>query len=591
MSCSLTRRLLLAAALLGGTVLANAASLVPLRMIGINDFHGNLESTGLNLTLADPQASGPDSKPLRVPVGGAAALAGLVNSLRAGVPHSVLLSAGDLIGAAPLVSTLFRHESTIEVMNAIGLELGAVGNHEFDAGITELLRVATGGCARTQPDASVTSCSEGPYRGARFPMLAANVVDTGGRPVLAPYVIKRYGGVRVGFIGAVTKTTPTIVVASGVAGLSFIDEAEAVNRAARRLHAQGVKAIVAIFHEGGELGTPQQRGDWNDTRCDDAHGRIFDIARRLVPDIKVLFTGHTHQGYRCIVDGRLIIQGTSYGRGVSVVDVLLDPASGRIVADRVRSINLPVMNDGTEAALREKLAAALPQPYADVLRTTRPDPAVARQVAHYAGLVAPKAQRVIGTIGGSFGRGGPADSAAGRLIADSQLAATQSSETGAAQIAFMNPGGIRSNLECAGAPPCAVTFGQAFTMQPFGNSLVVMTLSGVQLKELLESQQRGTTGEPTLLQPSTGFSYTWQSDAPPGERVRDIALNGQPLAATGSYRIAVNSFLAEGGDGFFVLRRGTERLGGGQDIDALLDYLKAPAVQAPSAQLRINRQP
>ena len=186
MSCSLTRRLLLAAALLGATALANAASFVPLRMIGINDFHGNLESTGLNLTLADPQATGTDSKPLRVPVGGAAALAGLVNSLRAGVPHSVLLSAGDLIGAAPLVSTLFRHESTIEVMNLIGLDLGAVGNHEFDAGITELLRVATGGCARTQPDASVTACSEGPYRGARFPMLAANVVDTGGRPVWRP---------------------------------------------------------------------------------------------------------------------------------------------------------------------------------------------------------------------------------------------------------------------------------------------------------------------------------------------------------------------------------------------------------------------
>jgi 5'-nucleotidase len=585
------RRLLLAATLAGATALANAAALVPLRLIGINDFHGHLESTGLSLSLADPQAAGPDSKPLRVPVGGAAALAGLVQRLRSGVPHSVLLSAGDLIGAAPLVSTLFRHESTIEVMNAIGLELGAVGNHEFDAGIAELQRVATGGCARTQPDAAATSCSEGPYRGARFPLLAANVLDTADRPVLAPYVIKRYGGVPVGFIGAVTRTTPTIVVPSGVAGLRFIDEAEAVNRAARRLHAQGVNAIVAIFHEGGELGTPQRRGDWNDTQCDGAHGRIFDIARRLVPDIKVLFTGHTHQGYRCIVDGRVIIQGTSYGRGVSVVDVLLDPASGRIVADRMRSINLPVVNDGTEAALRDKLAAALPHPYAEVLRTTRPDPAVARQVAHYAGLIAPKAQRLIGTIGGSFARGGPADSAAGRLIADAQLAATRSPETGAAQIAFMNPGGIRSDLDCAGTPPCAVTFGQAFTMQPFGNSLVVMTLTGAQVKQLLESQQRGATGEPTLLQPSAGFSYTWQSGGPPGERVRDIALNGQPLAAAGSYRVAVNSFLAEGGDGFAVLLQGTDRIGGGQDIDALLDYLKPPALQAPSAQPRINRVP
>jgi 5'-nucleotidase len=591
MSCLLTRCLLLAAALLGATALANAAALVPLRMIGINDFHGNLESTGLTLTLADPQAAGPGSKPLRIPVGGAAALAGLVSSLRAGMPHSVLLSAGDLIGAAPLVSTLFRHESTIEVMNAIGLELGAVGNHEFDAGITELHRLATGGCAQTQPDASATSCSEGPYRGARFPMLAANVVDTNGRPLLAPYVVKRYGGVQVGFIGAVTKSTPRIVVPSGVEGLSFTDEAQAVNRAARRLRSQGVTAIVAIFHEGGELGTPQQRGDWNDTRCADAHGPIFDIARRLVPDIKVVFTGHTHQGYRCILDGRVIIQGTSYGRGVSVVDVLLDPVSGQIVTDSVRSINLPVVNDDTAATLREKLAAALPQPYAEVLRSTRPDPAIARLVAHYAGLVAPRAQRLIGTIGGSFSRAGVADSAAGRLIADAQLAATRSRETGAAQIALMNPGGIRSNLECAGVPPCAVTFGQVFTMQPFGNSIVVMTLTGAQIKELLESQQRRGTGELTLLQPSSGFSYTWKSDAPPGDRAQDIALNREPLASTGSYRIAVNSFLAEGGDGFVVLRQGTDRIGGGQDIDALLDYLKAPALQSPSVQVRINRLP
>ena len=318
---------LVAASLLASCATPQATEPVALRLIGINDFHGNLESANLSLTLADPQgtAAAP-GKPVRVAVGGAPALAGMVHALRDGAPNSLMLSAGDLIGASPLVSTLFKHESTVEVMNAIGLEASAVGNHEFDAGITELQRIAKGGCAPTQANAAVTSCAINPYAGARFPLLGANVLDTRGQPVLAPYVVKSYGGISVGVIGAVTKTTPSIVSPSGVAGLTFADEADAVNLAAQQLKARGVKAIVAVFHEGGELGPPQQRGDWNDTRCLDAHGPIFDIAKRLSPDVGVIFSAHTHQGYRCVVDGRVIIQGTSYGRGVSVVDVTLDPA-------------------------------------------------------------------------------------------------------------------------------------------------------------------------------------------------------------------------------------------------------------------------
>ena len=576
--------------LLGLCGIANAAGPVALRLIGINDFHGNLEPANLSLTLPDPQAVG--GKPLRVPVGGAAALAGLVHTLRAGAPHSLMLSAGDLIGAAPLVSALFRHESTVEVMNAIGLELNAVGNHEFDAGLIELKRVANGGCAPTQADAAVTSCGLSPYPGARFPLLAANVVDaTTGKPVLAPYVIKRYAGIRVGIIGAVTKTTPSIVVPSGVAGLRFDDEAEAVNRSARQLKAQGVRAIIAVFHEGGELGTPQNRGDWNDTRCLDRSGPIFDIAQRLVPEISVIFSAHTHQGYRCVVDGRTIVSGTSYGRGVSVVDIALDRKTRRILPALTRSINLPVLNEKTDPALRERLAAALPAPYAEVLRTMRPDAAITEQVARYSAVVAPKAERAVGAIGGRFTRGGPVDSSAGRLIADAQLAATRAVTEGGAQIAFTNPGGIRSDLDCTGTPPCRVTFGQAFTMQPFGNSLVVMTLSGTQLKALLEAQQRSAGGEPTLLQPSEGFTYTWQAEAAPGERVREMRLNGEPIVPRQPYRITVNSFLAEGGDGFVGLVAGGERRGGPQDLDALLDFLKPPAERAPVPQARITRLP
>lgn len=583
---SLTR--LLAPALAAALLAACAASpapepTVPVRLIGINDFHGNLEPANLTLSLADPA----DAQVLRVNTGGAAALAGTVKALRAGARHSLVIGAGDLIGAAPLVSTLFRHESTIEVLDAIGLEVSALGNHEFDAGVAELRRIVGGGCSPTPPDSAVTSCPQGPYRGAKFRYLGANVVDAGGKPIMAPALVKHFDGVPLGIIGAVTKTTPTIVIPSGIAGLAFVDEAEAVNRAAAGLRAQGVQALVAVFHEGFELGTPQKRGDWNDTTCPDAHGPLLGILRRLDPEIKVVFSGHTHQGYRCEIGGRIVVQGTSYGRGVSVVDVTLDRATGRLLPAETRSINLPVLNDATDPAHRARLAAATPAPYAAVLREARPDEAVAGQVARYAALAAPKAARPVGTIRATFVRGGGVDSAAGRLIADAQLAATRAE---GAQVAFMNPGGIRSNLECNGAPPCKVTFGQAFTMQPFGNSLVVMSLTGRQLKALLESQQRSAQGPPLFLNPSAGFAYTWLAGAPRGERVRDMKLDGRPIDPDATYRVTVNSFLAEGGDGFALLKEGTRRVGGMQDIDALVAYLQA-GERAPTPEPRITRVP
>jgi 5'-nucleotidase len=566
---------------------AHAAEPLHLRLIGINDFHGNLESTGLSLTLADPQGG---DKPVRVPVGGAAALAGLVKALRADARASLMLSGGDLISAAPLVSTLFRHESTVAVMNAIGLDVSTVGNHEFDNGAAELKRLAKGGCAANDPASAVTSCASGSYRGARFNYLASNVIQADGTALFPASVIKTVGGVRVGVIGAVTRTTPSIVSPSGVAGLRFIDEADAINRAARKLKAQGVRVIAVTIHEGGELGEASNRGDWNDTRCPDAYGPIFEIAKRTTKDVDVIFSAHTHQGYRCVVDGRVIIQGTSYGRGVSVVDLAIDAKTRKVIPALTRSVNLPVVNELTDPAVRERFAAALPAPYADILRNARPDAAIAAQVANYAAVVAPKAQQPVGRIGGNFPRGGPADSAAGRLIADAQLAATQRPETGNAQIAFMNAGGIRSDLECNAEPPCMATFGQVFTMQPFGNSLVVMTLTGAQIKALLEAQQRGAS-DPAFLQPSAGFGYTWQGDAPAGERVREMQLNGQPIGLQQPYRVTVNSFLAEGGDGFTGLTRGTERSGGGQDLDALLEYLKGDALREPVAMPRITRLP
>ena len=576
-------RLALAASALLLSFAAAAQDPIPLRLIGLNDFHGYLEPPSLQLFVADPTAA--NAPNLRLNVGGAAALAGLVKTLRAGAPNSLVLGGGDLIGGSPLVSTLFKHESTIEVLNDLGLDVSALGNHEFDAGAKELLRIIKGGCAPAKPDDIVASCLAGPYQGARFDYIAANVVDAKGKRLVAPYVIKRIQGIPVGIIGAVTQTTPQMVVPAGIRGLRFLDEAAATNQAAKELRAKGVRAMIAVYHEGLELGSFQKRGDWNDVTCPEAHGPLLHIARRLAPEIKVIFSGHTHQGYRCEVDGRLLIQGTSYGRAVSVVDVELDPRTRRMLPV-VRSYNLPVFNERTDAAHREKLSAATPEPFATALRESKPDAGIAEKVARYLALAAPKADRPVGKIGGAFDRSGKADSSAGRLIADAQLAATR--EFGA-QFAFMNPGGIRSNLDCA-APPCALTFGQAFTMQPFGNSLVVMTLTGAQVKKMLEEQHPRTTGDPRFLSPSEGFTYTWQSDAPIGQRVRDMALNGQPIAPDKKYRVAVSNFLAEGGDGFETLKAGTERKGGGQDIDALLAYINS-GDRVPSEKPRITRLP
>jgi 5'-nucleotidase len=580
-------RLVAASLLLGACIAAPAAEPVRLRLIGFNDFHGNLEPGNLSLMLADPAS--PD-KPMRVPAGGAAALAGLVKALRAEAPHSLLLSSGDLIGGSPLVSALFRQEPTIEVMNRIGLQANAVGNHEFDAGLAELQRMAQGGCKDNAPKGATRACTLKPFSGAEFPMLAANVLAAGGKPVFAPYVIKRYGGIRVGLIGAVTRSTPRIVVPSGVTGLRFTDEADAVNRAARELKERGVNAIIASFHEGGEVGSGGHRADWNDESCPNARGPIFRIAEKLSPDIDVIFSGHTHQGYRCIVDGRVIIQGTSYGRGLSVVDVELDPKTRDVIPARTRSINLPVLNERANAELREHVASTTPAPYGELLRKARPDEALAKLVAGYSEAVAPKARQPVGRITASFTRDGHTDSAAGRLIADAQLAATRAPDKGGAQIALMNRGGIRTDLDCRGKPPCTVTYGQLFSMQPFGNSLVVMTLTGQQLKDLLELQRR-YSGEPHFLQPSKGLSYAWKASAPRGEHVLDLKLDGELVQPDRNYRVTVNSFLAEGGDGFTVLREGTDRLGGAQDLDATLAWLGRGAPKAPDTRPRIEWVP
>jgi 5'-nucleotidase len=284
---------------------------ITLRLIAINDLHGNLEEGTLSLNWPNPTTPG---APAKLSAGGAPALAGLITSLRRETPQSLVLSSGDLIGATPLISALFRDKPTIAIANRLGVDVAAPGNHEFDAGQAELLRLLNGG----------------PHPPARFTTIAANITTASGATLFPATAIRSVGGVKVGFIGAVTRTTPQIVIASGITGLRFGEEAEAINRAAAALQRQGVETIVALIHEGGETGAPGAPLDWNNTSCPNARGPIFTIARQLSPAIDVVFSAHSHQGYNCLIDGRPILQATAFGQGVSVVDLALNPRTGDV---------------------------------------------------------------------------------------------------------------------------------------------------------------------------------------------------------------------------------------------------------------------
>jgi 5'-nucleotidase len=555
------------------------------RIVAFNDFHGQLAHDGATLRLPDPSTPGAT---LQVGAGGVSHLATVVRRLREAVPHAVVVSGGDLVGASQIGSALFRDEPTIEAMNALGLDLGVVGNHEFDRGFAELGRLAGGGCHPGDAAHWVTSCAgpAGTFAGAAFPMIAANVTDAGGAPALPRSVVRVFDGHRVAFVGAVVRGTPSIVMPAGVAGLRFGDEADAINREVARLRAeQGIEAFVAVVHEGGTVS-----GDWNDPACPGARGPIFAIADRLRPEVDVVLSGHTHQGYSCVRDapgnpGLRILQAFANGRAVSVVDLAIDPATGDVDRARTHARNLPVAN-GLAGDRRADLHFP-PVP---------PDPRVAAIVAHYAARSVPLARREVGRLERPAGRapspGG--DSALGRLVADAHLAATRDPAHGGARIALTNPGGLRADLRCdASAPACAVRFGDAFAAQPFGNSLVVMTLTGAQLLAALEEQFTGVNAQrPRVLQPSAGFEFGWSASAPPGRRIVDARLDGEPIVRDARYRVTVNAFLAEGGDGFASFTGGTDRLGGPQDIDALVAFLGAPGREAqPTSGARVKRLP
>ncbi len=558
-----------------------------IKIVAFNDFHGQLESPG-SFRQTPTSASSTN-----IPVGGVDWMAGYVANLKSQNPSTVVVSAGDIIGATPLVSALFHDEPTIEVMNRLGLDFNAVGNHEFDEGKDELKRMQTGGCHPSDPN-SCQGASVGtpvPFEGADFKFLAANVLETAnGKTIFPQYAIKVIGGVRVGFIGMTLKETPTIVTPSGVAGLKFTDEAATVNSLIPKLRARGVEAVVVLIHQGGTMPVTQSASTIN--QCDgELNGSpIKTIVNQLDNEVDLVISGHTHQAYNCQIAnkaGRLIsvTSANSQGRVLTDIDVAINRVNGEVTAVNAKNIVV----DRTNPAIT-------------------PNEPIKSIVASYKALSTPIANRVIGSINEAITRSSTSagESALGDVIADAQLLATSELGFGEAVAAFMNPGGIRADLTfpaSVGEGDGKVTYAEAFTVQPFGNTLVTLTLTGEQIHTLLEQQFTGctlgypvgapATGQPfnRILQVSEGFSYEWLEKGTPCDNVdpASIKIDGVTVNPASSYRITVNNFMADGGDQLYVLTQGTNRLGGALDLDALEDYFLEKGTVAPGLRNRISQ--
>ncbi|MGW4323116.1 bifunctional metallophosphatase/5'-nucleotidase [Streptomyces sp. NPDC004684] len=532
---------------------------VDVQLLSFNDFHGNLEPpAGSSGQVTETE---PDGATKKIDAGGVEYLATSLRTARKGHPYSVTAAAGDLIGASPLLSGLFHDEPTVEAMNKLDLDVTSVGNHEFDEGASELARMQNGGCHPKdgcyQPGRT--------FKGADYPYLAANVTDEKtGRPILEPYWVWKHDGVKIGFIGVTLEGTPDIVTAEGVKGLKFRDEVETVNKYANILDKQGVKSIVALIHEGGEPASQSYDYDCDSPGAGDGvSGPIVDIAKHLTPKVDALVTGHTHQAYVCTIPDpsgrpRMVTSASSYGKLYTDTTLTYDRRTRDIVRTSVKSANHVVSRTQPKAADMTAL------------------------ISRWNALAAPVANRPVGYISGDInGRGATTpESPLGDLIADAQLAHARSLDPKAV-LALMNPGGIRSDLvhkASGGEGDGVVTYGEAFTVQPFSNTVNLVDLTGAQLITALQQQVSGPNeASPKILQISAGLTYTLDLTKAGAARVvaDSVRLNGAAIDPAATYRVAMNSFLAGGGDGFTELGKGKNPLVGSDDLKAFNDYLTA----------------
>jgi 5'-nucleotidase len=561
-----------------------AAKNVDVKIIAFNDFHGHLEPP--KLSIAAPAGNG--TLNVAVPAGGAAYMAGAIKHLKTLNPNHAVVSAGDMIGGTPLVSALFLDEPTIEVFNEIQIDFNAVGNHEFDKGKDELLRMKNGGCAKhTLREPCLLNKG---FPGANFGFLAANTVKADGSTLFPATGIKEFGSgaakVKVGFIGMTLQGTPGIVTPAGVEGLTFKDEAKTANALIPQLKAQGADVIVVVVHEGGVT-----TGGYNDKGCPNLTGDIVPILEKLDPAVDVVVSGHTHRAYVCDYGKTnpakpfLLTAAGQYGTIVTDINLTIDPNTRKLLAKSANNVIVQGESFMTSSGTTVPVSSLYP--------SFARDQAVDRLISQYAAAAAPLAGRATGSLTTSITRSRVAsgESALGNLIADAQLAATSPAVRGGAQIAFMNPGGVRADLNVPKGGG-TVTYGQIFGVHPFSNNLVVKSLTGAKLRTLLEQQFHSganTTSTPRVLFPSAGFSYSYDLRQPAGSRITDMRLNGNPIADTSVYRATMNSFLATGGDSFTVFNQGSNDLGGELDVDALEAYLRANSPVAPPATNRITR--
>ncbi len=534
---------------------------VQIQILAINDFHGNLE----------PPA-GSDGLINKTFAGGAEYLATDLAAAARQNPNTLLVAAGDLFGASPLLSGLSRDQPAIASLNAMHLDLTSIGNHELDHGPAELrLRL----------------------KDAHFHYLAANVVDDPAHPshtLFPSTAIRTVGGVRIGFIGETLKATDAMIGQDSSRGLTFLEEAAVANQAAADLERQGVHTIVLLIHQGGEQHVPPGT-DRDPNGCASFGGALTEVLDHLAPSIKVVISAHTHQFYKCTLAGRSVTSASSYGRMFTRIQLSVDPATDTLLHSAATNVVVTrdVPRDPTQTAIIQKYRIET-----DHIRN------------HIEGSVAASITKQFTPAG---------ESPMGDLIADAelaaaqlaaaqppatQLAATQPAATqpasapdgGPAVIAFMNTGGIRADLTVpAGTPaPHPVTFGDLYTAQPFGNRITVFTLTGELLRRVLEQQFDVAPGDNLqLLQVSEGFAYSYRPNAPAGEHILSMTLHGQPIDPADQLRIAATDYVAQGTEHLPALRERTGSITLGLDLDALIAYFGSHSPVAPPATNRITR--
>ena len=598
-----------------GSVLAPALAPVSVRIIALNDFHGNIDppaaTNGGSVILPTGGAG------TTVRTGGAAYLATLVTQLKAASPNAIVVGAGDIVSAAPTTATLTHQEAAIDVMNAVGLEVSSVGNHEFDQGKTELLRWQNGGCYPGGTVGVDTCLQNGQFSGAKWTYLSANVVDTSTNQTLFPATyVKQFGtganAVRVGFIGLTLQGTPSVVTATGVAGLNFLDEATTINQYAAQLK-QGsaaqpaVDAVVVLIHQGGYT----TASTFDDQTCPGLSGEIVPIVDALSSNVDMVVSGHTHEEYDCVRNGKHLTQTGFYGSALSTIDLSIIPGQG---VQSVTTKNVPVIND---------LNTSTPSGYSIL----PPDAAVASLVQLYDDSTATIQKQQVGTIAADIkralladgtNRDETAEGAMGDVMADVYLSGGPQ-----ADLAFINPGGVRADLiyandgnnpnRPADMPNGAVTYGDLLTVAPFGNQLATMDFTYAQLIRLLENQWEAPNCAAKqspgyycgrLLQPSAGFTYAYDCaqpvNAPVGSGHRVVAgslkINGvalDPSNTTKTYRVTVNTFMGPpGGDNFTAVAdpavAATYQNSGVVDLDAFVAYMKNnPGLAPPAPRVQI----